>query len=413
MNWTLRNPEFQAAAKLLLMQVVLAAVVFIFLSMELQAVNQTTIRQNTALMGRILTLQPELENQIIDLVTRKATKEEYTLGSQVLKQYGYADTMRMTSQPMLGNIYPALPVKGSVGILIWILPMLLLFEYRQLFSKVHRISHAAERVVEGDFSIQLPEGGEGEFGILGQHFNAMANRLNYSLEKLREDKLFLKNIISDISHQLKTPLASLIAMNDLLLEGRVEQGRVQEFLDKCRSQLNRMEWLTLNLLKLAGLEAGAIVFKQERIPLLKPVRKALSSLEVIIGEKHQSVSFKEEKGKVYFTGDEEWMAEAFVNLLKNAVEHTGKEGRISIELSETPLFSRIVIGDNGEGIVPKDLPHIFERFYKGSNSVKIECVGIGLALAKLIIEAHGGTISVESRQGTGTKFTITFLKGIL
>lgn len=415
MQGTFRNPEFRAAAvKLLLLQGMLAVLFFVFLSAELNSINQKVIRQNTALVGRVLMLQPELEGKLADLLAREATEEEYVAGDRVMRQYGYTDVMPVTSEPLLKSFYPVLPMKGAAGVLLWMLPIggLLLFEYRRLFAKVNRISYAAERVVEGDFSIRLPEGSEGEFGMLGHNFNAMANRLKHSLERLREDKLFLKNIISDISHQLKTPLASLITMNDLLMEGRVEAGRIQEFLDKCRSQLNRMEWLILNLLKLARLEAGAIEFVKERFLFADSIRKAQIPLEVKLAEK-QHIFICEEKTPVYFTGDEEWMGEAFANLLKNAVEHTGEGGKITVELSETPLLTRVVIEDTGEGIEPKDLPHIFERFYKGSNSVKVESVGIGLALARLIIEAHDGTISVESRRGRGTKFTVTFLKGIL
>jgi signal transduction histidine kinase len=149
------------------------------------------------------------------------------------------------------------------------------------------------------------------------------------------------------------------------------------------------------------------------IPLVSPVYKMINALKDRAEAKGQNFVIKNNDIKASFNGDEEWTAEALINIAKNSIEHTGHGGEIVIELSETPLFSSITIEDNGEGIDKKDLPHIFERFYKGNSSVKTESVGIGLALAKLIVESQNGSISVYSKKCEGTKFVITFLKGII
>lgn len=186
----------------------------------------------------------------------------------------------------------------------------------------------------------------------------------------------------------------------------------KEFLNRSKAQLDRIEWLVENLLKMARLEADAIYLRCEKIELVVPVQKSVTFLRNLWEEKKQVIKIQSE-GSMFFYGDEEWLEEALVNILKNCIEHTDIGGKIEIELTETPLFSKIVIEDNGEGIDPKSLPHIFERFYSGNNSAKTKSVGIGLSLSKLIIEKQGGSIAAHSVKGEGTKFEITFIKGII
>ncbi|MCM0649171.1 HAMP domain-containing histidine kinase [Clostridium swellfunianum] len=417
MNSLLKNPEVKSILiKLLVLHIFFVLIIFVFSSYETSQLKRSIVNQNEALVGSILMKHPELEREIIGIVTGKATHQEIEAGRIVLKQYGYTELMSNASEPSLEAFYNSFRLKASGTIFLFLIPLLILIlkEYSKAFGKVRKISMAAERVIEGDFSVALPDDREGDFGILGHNFNLMANRLKLSLERLKEDKIFLKNIISDISHQLKTPLTSLVMFNDLMLEdiNMGEQLR-EDFLEKSRSQLNRMEWLILNLLKVARLEAGAIEFKKENIPLMNSVNKMINVLGSKAEAKEQRFIVKGSTEDVRFNGDEEWTAEALINIAKNSIEHTEKGGEITVELSETPLFSSIIIQDDGEGIDKKDLPHIFERFYKGSSTVKTESIGIGLALSKLIVEAQNGSISVYSEKMKGTRFVITFLKGVI
>lgn len=417
MSSFLKNPEIKrAVARLLVLQVIFSMLIFLFIRHETLNIHKNVVSQNQALVGSILYNHPELEKEIINYVTKRASKAEIEKGKAALRQYGYSEDMTIFSEPVLKDFYDEFQYKALGFSALYFLPLLLfiLNEYRIVFKRIRKISLAAEKVVEGDFSIILQDDREGEFGILGHNFNIMAARLKQSLEKLKEEKLFLKNIISDISHQLKTPLASLVMFNELMLENKdMENFQREDFLLKIKSQLNRMEWLILNLLKMARLEAGAIDFKKEKIPLMAPVNKAVNALKDKAEEKGQKIIIKNSDEDVYFIGDEDWTSEAVINIIKNCIEHTQRQGEINIEVFETPLFSRLVIEDSGEGIDKEDLPHVFERFYKGSNSVKVESVGIGLALTKIIIEEQGGAISVFSEKGKGSRFEITFLKGII
>jgi signal transduction histidine kinase len=403
------------AIKVLLIQVLFAALAFGFAAYELAQLNNTIIRQNTTLVGQLLSKHPELEDQLIGYITKEASEEEYATGKHVLHLYGYAEDMPLISQSVLRKFYAGFEFRTALLVLMFALPLLFLLfvEYNKFFGKVREIAAAAERVVEGDFNVVLPEDREGDFSILGHNFNLMANRLKSGMDKLTQDKLFLKNIISDISHQLKTPLSSLVALNELLLkEKSMEPELRNSFLEKSGSQLERMEWLIASLLKLARLEAGAINFRREAIPLINPVDKAVFALKLEAEKKGQAITITGDPAAL-FNGDEEWTGEALTNIIKNCIEHTGEGGEIKIEIAETPLFSRIIVKDNGEGIDKKDLPQAFERFYKGSNSVKAQSVGIGLALVRLIIEGQGGSVSAASEKGKGTEFTVSFLKGIV
>jgi signal transduction histidine kinase len=412
-----RNPEIKGAAlKLLLIQLVLTIGVLAFTAEQIGRINNNIVNSNQALIGHVLTKHPEMEGELIGFVTKDISDKELTQGIKVLKQYGYEKNMDILSSPSIRDSYKGFMVKVGALLLLCFLPIVLLviYEYSKVFSKVRLASKAAEKVVGGDFSLVLEDDREGDISLLGHNFNMMALRLKKSLEALKLDKIFLKNIISDISHQLKTPLSSLVMFNELMLEDITMKEHLREdFLERSKSQLNRMEWLILNLLKMARLEAGAIEFKKEQILLVNAIHKAVNALRDKLDIKKQLLEVAGDFDKVYFTGDEEWTAEAVINILKNCIEHTPEGGHISIELSETPLFSSIIIRDNGEGIDKKDLPRIFERFYKGTDSVKTESVGIGLALSKLIIEGQGGSISVWSEKGKGTKFEITFLKSVI
>lgn len=412
-----RNPEIKSiAARLLVFQIVFSIFIFIIAGAKMEKLNERIIDQNAALVGNILTKHPDLENDIIKYITNGPSQEEIGNGRKILSQYGYDENLEKVAQPLLKNISPKIEIILFVVSLSYFIPLLLLIisEYNSIYKKVRKISFAAERVVEGDFSIKLKEEGEGDFSILSNQFNNMSNRLESTLGSLKEEKIFLKNIISDISHQLKTPLSSLIMLNELIIEDEnMEEDIRKDFLNKMKSQLFRMEWLIINLLKLARIEAGAIQFREERVPLIEVVKASISSLNMKASEKKQKINIIGENEGFYLYGDRDWTIEALTNIIKNSIEHSYEGGEIKISLGETPLFSQIIIEDNGEGIDKKDLPHIFKRFYRASTKVKAESIGIGLNLSKSIIEAQNGSIKVRSEKGIGTKFIITFLKGVI
>ncbi|XOJ01943.1 ATP-binding protein [Paenibacillus polymyxa] len=407
----LRNPEWKSIAiKVLSLQVLLSFMMFLYMQHQVDSINTTIANQNSALIGHLLMKDPQLENEVIHFVTQGAQTDEIAEGQRILAQYGYQAGMPLEEQPALTG--RALPLKTATQVLMFLIPLLivLLWEYRKVFVKIRTISHAAEQVVEQQFNNKLPETEEGDFGSLGRSFNAMAGRLTNSLELLRQEKTFLRNLLSDISHQLKTPLASLIVFNENLLnDPRMKEEMRMTFLERSRQQLDRMEWLIISLLKLARVEAGAIGFRKERIELREMVESVVYSLRTAADQKRSNITILGSEN-AFVQADEEWLKEAVMNLIKNALEHTPPEGEVRIHLEENALFDTIIIQDNGEGIHPDDMPHIFKRFYKGKNHNKPNSIGIGLALTKSIIEEQHGIITVESAPQEGTTFRISFFK---
>ncbi|RIE00422.1 HAMP domain-containing sensor histidine kinase [Cohnella faecalis] len=386
----LRNPEWKSIAlKALVLQLLFSVMMFFYMNNQVERINHTIVDQNAALIGHILKQEPQFESEIIRYITQGPQENEIAEGKQILAQYGYKANMSVADQPALSD--QALPLKASIQVLFFAIPLLLLllWEYRKIFSKIRTIAVAAAQVVERQFDKPLPENEEGDFGSLGRSFNAMAERLNNSLEQLKHEKTFLRNLLSDISHQLKTPLASLIVFNDNLLnDPKMKEETKNAFLERSRQQLARMEWLIVSLLKMARVETGTILFHNKEVQLRKLVNKAVHSLRALSEQKLLKVCISGGE-EMLVEADEEWLTEAFLNLIKNAMEHSPKEGDIQIVLEQTSLFNTVHIQDYGEGIPPEELPHIFKRFYSGRSTAKPQSVGIGLSLAKSIIEGQG------------------------
>ncbi|UPA29458.1 HAMP domain-containing histidine kinase [Terrisporobacter glycolicus] len=248
---------------------------------------------------------------------------------------------------------------------------------------------------------------DGQIGLLKTELIKMTNILKEKVELLNNEKIFLNNTISDISHQLKTPMTSLVILNDLMYEDLPQETKI-EFLDKIKSQLNRMEWLVKSMLKLSKVEAKVIDFEKKEVKIKELIKRSVAPSLIPMEIKNIELSISGDDNTSYI-GDINWSSEAFVNIIKNCIEHTPQGGKINISYDENPIYCEVVIKDSGEGIDKKDLPHIFKRFYKGKAS-KEDSVGIGLAMSKSIIESQNGDIYVNSEKNQGTEFHIIFHK---
>ena len=218
----------------------------------------------------------------------------------------------------------------------------------------------------------------------------------------------MKDTISDISHQLKTPLAALNIYNGLLQQEAEDVSEIQEFTALSEKELDRIENLVQNLLKITKLDSGTIVFE-------KKMENISEMMDYI--ERHFACQAQQEGKKLSFSGDEKvmffcdqsWLTEAISNLVKNALDHTEEGDSIRVEWRESASILQILVRDSGRGIHPEDMPHIFKRFYRSRFSKDKQGVGLGLPLAKAIIEAHSGIIEADSQLGRGTVFTVNFL----
>lgn len=408
------NRELRSITAKLIALVLFLLIAFLLLaSAEQRNIGERIADQNAAVIGSILIEHPELEQAIVKAFTSPSSAQDIQRGAAALSKYGYTTQTPLQYHPVFKIMYKGQLIKLSVFVLLSaaLILALVIAGYAAIYKKVAAISSAAERVVDGDFNVALPAEGEGAFAILGHRFNQMANRLKLNMEQLKAEKVFLKNIISDISHQLKTPLSTLVIYNELMSDdpGMDEQSRTN-FIELGRQQLQRLEWLIQSLLKMARLEAGSIVFKKVKTSLLETVNSAVLLLEERAKESEVHIAIQLKTKEASFTGDGEWLSEALINIIKNSIEHSVRGGEISVILTQTPLSTVIEIVDCGEGIEEADLPHIFERFYKSGQGVKPNSIGIGLALSKAIVEGQGGSITVRSKKGQGSVFAITFLR---
>ena len=285
----------------------------------------------------------------------------------------------------------------------------LLFGY---FRQQHKIMENAilqiKEYISGNKEVTIECNDEGELYRLFHEVNSLVAILNAHAENEKSAKKFLRNTISDISHQLKTPLAALNIYIGLI-QGEAEgQGAVQEFSRLSEQELDRIEGLVQNLLKITKLDAGTIVLDKS----LENVPEIVESVK-----KHFLFRAKQEGKEICLSGngettllcDRSWIMEAISNLVKNALDHTEKGDYICIEWKSFASVVQITVKDNGLGICPEDLHHIFKRFYRSRFSKDTQGIGLGLSLTKAIVEAHNGTIEVDSTLGMGTSFTINFL----
>lgn len=382
---------------------------FIGLNGLLSSISKNVVKENIEMTGKLVERYPELESCIVDIAKEPPTDNHIKKGTEILSQYGYKKDMSYKLQNSIKDVYTKsfLEIIGTFIILAVILLIIVFVGFSKIYSKIEKTTYIIQKVIDGDFSHKIEDNGEEVFDILGSEFNKMANCLKLNIDNLKKEKIFLKNIIEDISHQLKTPVATLIAANDIMA---VETDMPMEtriyFIERSRKQLERIEWLVKNLLKLAMLDAGIIVFDKSKVHALTVIKKAISAIEYLREDKNISIHIKENILNSHFHGDANWTGEAILNIVKNSIEHTPENGGIVIYIEETKLITTITISDTGEGIAQDQITKIFDRFHKCKSKYKDDSVGIGLSLSKRIIEGQDGIITVKSKIDYGSSFNI-------
>lgn len=276
------------------------------------------------------------------------------------------------------------------------------------YRKIAQLSADIDRILHGnDPQISLQQYAEGELCILQNEIYKMTVRLREQKQRLQEDKTYLADSIADISHQIRTPLTSINLLVQLLRKPNLTEARKMQLTRELLEMLTRIDWLITTLLKISKLDAGTVQLQKQVLPLEELLQKAVEPLLVPVELRGQTL---EVQAKGNFTGDVAWTCEAVGNIVKNCMEHTPEGGTIAVSAMENALYTEIKISDTGCGIRKEDLPHIFERFYKGQDSDD-KSFGIGLALARMIVNRQNGTIKAENGTGCGALFTLRFYKG--
>lgn len=280
--------------------------------------------------------------------------------------------------------------------------------YRR-YAKLEQLSRELDSILHNETPIHFEAYQEGELSILESELSKMTLRLSEQSAALLADKKLLADSMADISHQIRSPLTSAHLLLSLLAEPELSASRRKKLLQELSQLLSRIDWLIEALLKMSKMDAKTAYLQQVPVFLPELISNAAKPLIISMELREQTLSTHYETGTEHFTGDISWSTEAILNILKNCMEHTPSGGAIAVFCSENTIFTQIIIEDNGPGFSTEDLPHLFERFYKGQNSSD-NSVGIGLALSRMIITSQNGTIKAENRPGGGARFTIKFYK---
>ena len=331
-------------------------------------------------------------------------------GMALMQKIGHTDAAPVRFFPAIDqsvHLFARIAV-GMVMILMVFLAgvtMRFLWKREKLYCEAEDI---IARFSEGDFKKHLPQNENGSIYQLFAAVEELAVALRAQNEKEQQMKTFLKDMISDISHQLKTPLAALHMYTEIIAEEPDHRETVERFSGKTMQSLERMEQLVQTLLKVSRIDAGSIVFRKEKQSVSGLVADAIEDLSVRARMEGKQLLLKGDLQEEVVC-DREWTREAIANLVKNALDHTDAGGVITVFWERSPAMFRLSVTDDGRGIDEEDMHHIFKRFYRSKRDSDRQGIGLGLSLAKSIVEGQGGILSVNSTPGEGAAFTIIFL----
>ena len=301
----------------------------------------------------------------------------------------------------------------AVGILctafgVTLLLIFIIYTMRR-YREIRRLNDYLTLVCSGNYALEIDDNAEGELSVLKNNLYKVITKLQTQNDVIEQDKTYLADSLADITHQLKTPLTSMMVVSELL-EKETDAARRREFTEIINTQCEKMSWLVQTLLKISKLDAGTAELSKDSIPVRELLEESLQPFLLTLDIR--DIAVDTDITDFTFTGDRAWSAEALQNIIKNCIEHTPDGGRLTLRTQETTLYKAIYIRDNGCGIAAEDLPHIFERFYHGKNA-SADSVGIGLALSKAILNAEGASVSVRSEENIGTEFEIRFYKSVV
>lgn len=385
---------------LIILLILNISLIFILNRYEYKMYTKNYNDKINSIISNIKNKYPDIEeSDIIEIINNEEDSED------ILSKYGIDS---ITKNDKVNNKIRII----SLIIIITFDSLIILIFYlydKNKSKKIKEITKMISKINNRQFDIDINDFNEGELSILKNEISKTTTMLRQVADNSVKDKLNLKDSLGDISHQLKTPLTSITIMIDNILDSPdMNEKTRKKFLINIKREILNINFLVMSLLKLSKFDANVVKFNKESVYLKDIIIESIKNVSMIKELKNITIKVSGDDN-IKLLCDFKWQVESITNILKNSIEHTSEYGTVEVNYSENKLYTRILIKDNGKGIDSGDLPHIFDRFYKGENGSD-DSFGIGLSLSKTIIEKEGGSITVKSTPNIGTIFTIKYLK---
>ena len=387
----------------------------IFIDSEVKKIQKDELVRYANIIG--ILKENNIDEDIIRNIIKPGENEtNIEEGLNILNNYAYNEDISIENNKWFGNSYKTFKIRVQIlnVISMMIVISILVFLIYIIIKKVNKLSIEIKKLSEGEYPDKLEENKEGIFAIAYHRFNILSFRMRSWINELENEREGIKKLLNELSHQLKTPIASIKMNNELILDGYVDKSEMNEFLVNNKENIIRLQWITEGLLKISALEAHCIQINKKEENIKNTV---LGAINAVYGKAISEDIFinVKEINDFNIEHDVRWTKEAIINILDNAIKYSNKNSEIVVSVKNTDLKTTIVIEDRGIGINKEDLYKIFERFYRSldSNVQAKEGSGLGLYLCKKIIEEQGGTINVKSKINKGTIFEITLYKHII
>lgn len=358
------------------------------------------------IIDNVLEKYPDIEKREIVEILNSSDKTN----NEILREYGIELDKDSVILENNTDFQKFIIIDVSTLIVFILILSIIVFKYNHSESKkINEITKYIEEINRGNYKLNIEENTEDELSILKNELYKITIMLKEVAENSQKDKTTLKDSLSDISHQIKTPITSILIMLDnILSDENMPEDIKKDFIKDIKREIINIKFLVESILKLSKIDSNSIKFIKKEVFIKDIINEAVKNVSMLSELKNIEIIVSGDDS-IKTICDLKWQVEAITNILKNCIEHSYENKKIYINYNQNNMYTELKIEDNGTGIDAKDLPHIFERFYKGKNSSS-DSVGIGLALSKSIIESNNGYIQVDSELNKGTTFIIKYLK---
>lgn len=406
-----REPSIRKSMIIIFISIFISlSILNIFHIYQLNTVYKQHLYTQQSIVGNLVNKYPNEEELIMKSI-KEVSKDNQKLGVEVLKRYGYNESNSILNDDMYDSIIKsAIRLSTIVMVILAILNLCVTGKVMKYMLKIWtNISENIDKIIKGDYIVEVDFDKEGTENLIYSQLNILGKGLDLDFSRLNQEKENIKSLVTDISHQLKTPLASLKLNNSLIIEEDDDKEMRLMLLKKNEEITNKLNYLIDALVNISRLEASMISIKVEHKNIKETVIKAINSAYTKALDKNIEIELNE-CNNIYVNHDARWSEEAIFNIIENAIKYSPVGSRINIAISTTVNYVRIDIEDNGIGIKQEDYNDIFKRFYRGNNKLvkDTEGSGIGLYLSRKILEKQGGNIIVKSEIGIGSKFSLFF-----